>query len=50
MADFQSSPVQNPLNKWFYNPVQSKSIWTWLDFQSGGLIQSISYSVNMQYK
>ena len=31
MADFQSSRVQNPLNKWFYNPVQSKSIWTGLD-------------------
>ena len=44
MAAFQSSPVQNPLNRWFYNPVQSKSIWTGLDFKSGGLIQSISYS------
>ena len=44
MAEFQSSPVQNPLNRWFYNPVQSKSIWTGLDFQSSGLIQSISYS------
>ena len=44
MANFQSSPVQNPLKRWFYNPVQSKSIWTGLDFQSGGLIQPISYS------
>ena len=48
-ADFQSSPVQNPLNRWFYNPVQSKSIWTGLDFQSGGLIQSISYLTTWDY-
>ena len=44
MVDFQSSPVQNPFKMWFYNPVQSKSIWIGLDFQSGGLIRSISYS------
>ena len=44
MVDFQSRPVQNPLNRWFYNPIQSKFIWIGLDFQSGGLIQSIQYS------
>ena len=44
MTDFQSSPVQNHLNMWLYDPVQSKSIWNGFDFQSGGPIQSISYS------
>ena len=28
------------------NPIQSKSIWTGLDYESNGSIQSISYSEN----
>ena len=45
ILDLQSSPIQNPWNRLFSDPVQSKSTWTGLDSQSGGLIQSISYSV-----
>ena len=39
-----SSPVQNPLSWWISDPVQSKSAWTGLDYESSGLIQSIPYS------
>ena len=39
-----SSPVQNPLGWWISDPVQSKSAWTGLDYESSGLIQSIPYS------
>ena len=39
-----SSPVQNPLSWWISDPVQSKSTWTGLDYESSGLIQSIPYS------
>ena len=39
-----SSPVQNPLSWWVSDPVQSKSAWTGLDYESSGLIQSIPYS------
>ena len=40
----QSSPES--VEPVIYNPVQSKSIWIGLDFKSGGLIQSISYSAS----
>ena len=39
-----SSPIQNPLSWWISDPVQSKSAWTGLDYESSGLIQSIPYS------
>ena len=41
ILDLQSSPIRNPSNRLFSDPVQSKSTWTGLDSQSGGLIQSI---------
>ena len=37
----RSSPIQNPLIWWISDPVQSKSVWTGLDYKSSGLIQSI---------
>ena len=40
----ESSPIQNPLSWWISDPVQSKSAWTGLDYESSGLIQSIPYS------
>ena len=42
----RSSPIQNPLMWWISDPVQSKSAWTGLDYESSGLIQSISYSAS----
>ena len=39
-----SSLVRNPLSWWISDPVQSKSAWTGLDYESSGLIQSIPYS------
>ena len=40
----QSSPIHNPLSWQISDPVQSKSAWTELDYESSGLIQSIPYS------
>ena len=39
-----SSAIQNPLSWGISDPVQSKSAWTGLDYESSGLIQSIPYS------
>ena len=39
-----SSPIQNLLSWWIPDPVQSKSAWTGLDYESSGLIQSIPYT------
>ena len=40
----RSNPIQNPLIWQISDPVQSKSAWTGLDYESSGLIQSIPYS------
>ena len=40
---YRSSPIKNPLSWWISDPVQSKSAWTGLDYESSGLIQSIPY-------
>ena len=40
---YRSSPIQNPLSWWISDPVQSKSAWTGLEYESSGLIQSIPY-------
>ena len=45
---YRSSLIQNPLSCWISDPVQSKSAWTGLDYESSGLIQSIPYSVAHQ--
>ena len=45
----RSSPIQNPLSWWIFDPVQSKSAWTGLDYESSGLIQSIPYSGRHTY-
>ena len=44
------SPIQNPLSWQISDPVQSKSAWTGLDYESSGLIQSIPYSVRRRQK
>ena len=38
-----SSPVQNPLSWRISDSVQSKYVWTGLDYESSGLTQSIPY-------
>ena len=38
----QSNPESTKLE--IYVPIQSKSAWTGLDYESGGLIQTIPYS------
>ena len=43
----ESCPIQNPLSWWISDPVQSKSAWTGLDYESSGLIQSIPYSASV---
>ena len=40
----RSNPIQNPLRWWISDPVQTKSAWTGLDYESSGLILSIPYS------
>ena len=40
----RSSPIQNPLSWWISDPVQVKSAWTGLDYESSRLIQYIPYS------
>ena len=45
-----SNPIQNPLSWWISDPVQSKSAWTGLDYESSGLIQPIPFSASDHWR